>query len=54
MTPELVERYRKISKNVHANPDWWLLKIVDGFGSHMASGKAMKPQYEANIVMGKE
>ena len=39
MTPELVEGYRKISKHVHANPDWWLFKIVDGFVAHMASEK---------------
>ena len=53
MTPELVEGYTKISKHVHANPDWWLFKIVDRFGFHMASEKAMKLWYEAKIVMGK-
>ena len=37
MTPELLEGYRKISKHVHANPDWWLFGIIDGFGAHMAS-----------------
>ena len=54
MTPELVERYRKISKHVHANPDWWLFGIVDGFGAHMASEKSTKLRYEDKIVMGKE
>ena len=41
MTPELVERYRKISKHVHINPYWWLFKIVDGFGAHMVSKKSI-------------
>ena len=44
MTPELVEGYIKISKHVHANLDRWLFEIVDGFGGHMASEKAMKLQ----------
>ena len=35
MSPELLDGYRKISKYVHANPYWWLLEIVDGFGAHM-------------------
>ena len=54
MTPELVEGYIKIRKHVHANPDWWLFEIVDVFGAHMDSEKAMKLHYEAKIVMGKE
>ena len=54
MTPELVEGYINISKHVHANPDWWLFKIVDGFVAHMASEKEMKLRYEDNIFMGKE
>ena len=54
MTPELVKGYRKISKHVHANSDWWLFEIVDRFGAHMDPEKEMKLQYEANIVMGKE
>ena len=54
MTPELVDGYRKISKHVHANPDWRLFVIVDVFGSHMDSEKAMKLWYEAKIFMGKE
>ena len=53
MTPELVEGYIKMSKHVHANPDWWLFEIVDGFGAHVASEKATKLRYAANIVMGK-
>ena len=54
MNPELVEGYRKISKHVHANPDWWLFGIFDGFGAHMSSEKSTKLRYEAKIVMGKE
>ena len=54
MTPGLVEGYRKTSKHVLANPDWWLFKKFDGFGAHMASEKSMKLRYEAKIVMGKE
>ena len=54
MTPKLVYGYRKINKNVHANPDWWLFEIVDGFGAHVASEKATKLRYDAKIVMGKE
>jgi hypothetical protein len=35
MAPSIVRGYRAINAIVAANPQWWLLKIFDGFGAHL-------------------
>ena len=41
ITPMLMKGYRKINKHVEANPKWWFLDILDGFGAHFSSNYAM-------------
>ena len=54
MTPSIILGYRNMSTHTKAMPDWWIFEIVDGFGAHTASYKAMKMRYNAKIIMGKE
>ena len=42
VTLQLIKGYRKINRHVEANPDWWMLEIVDGFGAHFASLEALE------------
>ena len=35
-------------------PDWWVLKIIDGFGAHTSSDKAMEIYSEKKILLIKE
>ena len=37
ITPMLMCGYRKINKYVEANPQWWCLEILDGFGAYFGS-----------------
>ena len=36
------------------NPDWWVVKIIDGFGPHTSSLKAMEIYEKAKIMLLKE
>ena len=54
MTPMLMRGYRKINKYVEANPDWWCLEILDGFGAHFNSHYAMKERQKNRIISLKE
>jgi hypothetical protein len=50
MTPRVVEGLRNINKYVAANPQWWLLKILDGFSAHLLYHKANHKRLDANIL----
>ena len=39
---------------IRDNPDWWVLKVIDGFGPHTSSEKAMAIYMEHKIVLVKE
>ena len=36
------------------NPDWWVIKIIDGFGPHTSSVEAMKIYAKHKILLVKE
>ena len=35
-------------------PDWWVCKIIDGFGPHVSSEEAMQVYYAHKILLLKE
>jgi hypothetical protein len=39
---------------VKNNPEWWALKVVDGFGAHVSSPEAMQMYWDAKIILLKE
>ena len=39
---------------IHDMPEWWVLKIIDGFGAHTSSADAMQIYYDKKIVLVKE
>jgi hypothetical protein len=39
MTPNIIPGLRNINKYVAANPQWWVLEIFYGFGTHLLSHK---------------
>ena len=39
---------------VRDNPEWWVIKIIDGFGPHTSSIDAMETYYESRILLLKE
>ena len=54
ITPMLMRGYRKINKYVEANPQWWCLEILDGFGAHFGSHYAMLEREKHKIISLKE
>ena len=54
ITPMLMRGYRKINKHVEANPQWWCLEILDGFGAHFGSHYVMLEREKHKIVSLKE
>ena len=54
MIPMLMRGYRKINKYVEANPEWWCLEILDGFGAHFGSHYAMTERQKNKILSLKE
>ena len=54
MTPSIICGYCNMSTHTKSMPEWWIFEIVDGFGAHTASYKAMEMRYNAKIIMGKE
>ena len=36
------------------DPDWWMLKVFDGFGAHLLSLKSMLGRYNNKILALKE
>ena len=54
ITPMLLRGYRKINKYVEANPQWWCLEILDGFGAHFGSHYAMLEREKHKIISLKE
>ena len=50
----LICGYRKINKYVEANPQWWCLEILDGFGAHFGSHYAMLEREKHKIISLKE
>jgi hypothetical protein len=53
MTPNVIRGYRNMPY-VRENPDWWMLEIVDGFGSHVSSLEASQMRWNAKILLIKE
>jgi hypothetical protein len=39
---------------IRANPDWWVLEVFDGFGSHTSGLRAMKIRHSSKILSLKE
>ena len=54
MTPNVIDGLRSINDYVKANPQWWMLEIFDGFGSHIRSYTAMQARFERKILCIKE
>lgn len=53
IAPKMIEGIRSMDI-ISGNPQWWVLKIVDGFGSHTADWKVMKLYADAKIELIKE
>jgi hypothetical protein len=41
MAPSMAGGIRKMPV-ISSNPDWWVVKVIDGFGPHTSSEKAMQ------------
>ena len=54
MTPSIICGYCNMSTHTKSMPEWWIFEIVDGFGAHTASYKAMASRYNVKIITGKE
>ena len=54
MTPNVIDGLCNIHPVVAANPQWWMLEIFDGFGSHIRSYTAMQARFENKILCIKE
>ena len=54
MTASIIRDYCNMSTHTKAMSNWWIFEIVDRFGAHTASYKAMKSHYNAKIITGKE
>lgn len=53
MAPSIADGIRAMPVIVD-NPDWWVVKIIDGFGPHTSSLKAMEIYEERKILLVKE
>eukprot|EP00966_Prymnesium_polylepis_P311659 7201433-Prymnesium_polylepis.1 len=53
MAPKMVTGIRAMPV-VKDMPNWWVLKIIDGFGPHTSSEKAMQIYWDAKILLLKE
>ena len=53
IAPKMIKGIRSMDI-IKGNPQWWVLKIVDGFGSHTADWKVMKLYADAKIELIKE
>ena len=54
ITPILMNTYRRINKYIEANPDWWHLEILDGFGAYFGSHYAIQEHQKYKIISLKE
>ena len=54
ITPSVIDGYRSMNTHSKATQEWWILEIIDGFGAHLASEKAMQLRYDAKILTVKE
>ena len=52
-SPSIASGIRKINI-VKDMPNWWVLKIIDGFGAHTSSEAAMEIYSEHKILLLKE
>ncbi len=53
MAPNIVKGIRQMPV-VRDNPQWWVLEVFDGFGSHLTGLRAMKLRDENKILSLKE
>ena len=53
MAPAMADGIRQMPV-ICDNPDWWVLKIVDGYGPHTSSAKAMQIYASRKILLLKE
>ena len=54
MSPHVVKGLRNINPVVTANPQWFMLEIIDGFGAHLGSLYALEICYNNKILCLKE
>jgi hypothetical protein len=54
MTQNVIIRLSNVNKYVADNPQWWVLEICDGFGSHLQYHKANEERFAVNMVSLKE
>ena len=54
LTPFLINGYQSTSCHAKMSPNWWILEIVDGFGAHLASDKALQTRQNGKIRCVKE
>ena len=53
MAPTIADGIRQLPV-IAAMPDWWVLKIIDGYGPHTSSDKAMQIYSDRKILLLKE
>ena len=53
IAPKIAEGIRQMPV-VCDRRDWWVIKVIDGFGPHCSSARAMEIYYEQKILLVKE
>jgi hypothetical protein len=53
MAPAIADGIREMPV-ISDRSDWWVLKIIDGFGAHTSSAKAMEIYADRKILLLKE
>ena len=52
-TPNVIRGYPNMPY-IKANKDWWMMEIVDSYGSHLSSLRACQQRWDAKILLVKE
>jgi hypothetical protein len=53
LSPTMADGIRSMPV-ISEKPEWWVVKIIDGFGPHTSSLEAMKIYYSRKIILLKE
>ena len=54
INPYICKGLCAINKIMKGNPDWWMIKVFDGFGAHLFSLKEMVGCYNNRNISFKE
>ena len=54
MDPKYCFRLQKLNRHIVSMPEWWMIEIINGFGAHLSSYKALKIRHDLRILTLKE